>query len=165
MHKTFPLTLLSLEECCWNCSFSVCVHWESLQNGKGEQGNRHKEEVWRAKVLCANYPMIHQLITFIRLGTSLPFAGCQWDQCARLTGMPCKLPTTAGWGLSTSISVSCPHGPLEWSSGKGTEPAGGERIRAEILLWPPKFASWQDTLWRSLEALQVISGTFQIMLF
>ena len=76
----------------------------------------------------------------VRLGTSLPFAGSQlglesranWDALL-VVYKPSRLTRAElSGGLSRSISVSCPHGALEWSSGKGAEPAGGEGMRAEM---------------------------------
>lgn len=70
--------------------------------------------------VVSNYPMIHQLITFIRLGTSLPFAGFQWDPSARLTGMLCKLPSSSGWAqrraqhIHLSVLSPQPSGVEQW---------------------------------------------------
>lgn len=74
-----------------------CVSTESLcKMAKVNRGKYTEKCEGQKYCVVSNYLPIHQLITFIRLGSSLPFAGSQWDQSARLTGMPCKLPSIPG---------------------------------------------------------------------
>lgn len=84
----------------------------------GEQTQKKREG--QKHCVVSNDPTIHQLIMLFRLGTALPFVDSQLHQSARLTGMPCKLPSSLGWAwwraqqIHLRVLSPWPSGVEQW---------------------------------------------------
>jgi len=122
-----PAALFSLEKssAAETSYFQLHVHWEPLQNGRGEEENRGWSVKGKSIACCLIISRFLSSLAAIRLGTSLPFAGSQlglesqanWEASSEVY----KPPSSPGVSsVQGSVDPSrCPVPMALWSGAVG----------------------------------------------